>query len=719
MVEPDYGCFGNLEGRGSDAKIGFFKWDLVDNVVHWECSAPKFASEQLIKLGELDRIRESLLKSAGSSPRFQTTFQVELPNGATRELNLFAWVKLNSEGSPAEALCACVDPAFSSAFLLSNSMIEGLVAGVPGFLFRYRLYADGTERFAYMGAQCASLTGIAASVFLEDVGAFWGLIDPSLHETVKQERDRSMRAGTRLTLTLPVEQADRSVRWIHFQAQPRQESDGSVTWDGVAIDATEQKRIETQIESQGLLVRQQLSLIAQKNGELEQRQTELADAYHQMRLLAETDSLTDVSNRHAFKQILANFSAPADATPHLLLVDIDGFRELNNSIGNQNGDEVLKIVARRLNGLTNWGDKVARLSGDLFAIMFGSPGFGSVTDSCERVLQVLGESIELDNLSCQITCSVGAVTLEQLDAVERDTALLQADLALQVAKSSGGDQFVVYAEELGAEFAKRKRIERDLAYALAKNELFLMYQPIIEMETGLLAGFEALCRWEHPERGLISPAEFIPVAERTGLIVPIGEWVLQEAVRQTQQWKLEFGLDKEFVTVNVSAAQLMREDFESKVILALVASGLSASNLKLEVTESLMVTSSATSVSALGRIRQSGVRVALDDFGTGYSSIGALRHLPIDTIKLDRSFVKLVGDLDEDSSIIQAILSIARALKADVVAEGIESAQQAAHLKMLGCEFAQGFFFSKPLSVTDVDRLLASENRIFESARAA
>ncbi|MEQ1934320.1 MAG: EAL domain-containing protein [Fimbriimonadaceae bacterium] len=719
MVKPDNGFSGNWEGGGSDTRIGFFKWDLVNNLVHWECSAPKFASGLLIKDGELDRIRESLLKSAGSSPRIQTTLQVELPNGATRELNLIAWVKLNSDGRPTEALGACVDPASSCAILPSDSMIEGVVASVPGFLFRYRLYADGSEKFSYMGEQCASLTGIAASVFLEDVGAFWSLIDPSLHETVKQERDRSMRAGTRLTLTLPVEQVDRSVRWIHFQAQPRQESDGSVTWDGVAIDATEQKRIETQIESQGLLVRQQLSLIAQKNGELEQRQTELADAYHQMRLLAETDSLTDVSNRHAFKQILANFSAPADAAPHLLLVDIDGFRELNNSIGNQNGDEVLKVVARRLNGLTNWGDKVARLSGDVFAIMFGSPGLGSATDSCERVLQVLGESIELDNLSCQITCSVGAVTLEQLDAVERDTALLQADLALQVAKSSGGDQFVVYAEELGAEFAKRKRIERDLAYALAKNELFLMYQPIIEMETGLLAGFEALCRWKHPERGLISPAEFIPVAERTGLIVPIGEWVLQEAVRQTQQWKLEFGLDKEFVTVNVSAAQLMREDFESKVILALVASGLSASNLKLEVTESLMVTSSATSVSALGRIRQSGVRVALDDFGTGYSSIGALRHLPIDTIKLDRSFVKLVGDLDEDSSIIQAILSIARALKADVVAEGIESAQQAAHLKMLGCEFAQGFFFSKPLSVADVDRLLASKNRIFESARAA
>ncbi len=715
---------------GADHKVGFFEWDLVNNMVHWDHACyhifgidrevdPTVGLRMRVSQPQLDALRATFSNSVSKGQRCQATLEISLSKGSTKSLALFAWIKHSADGRPRHAIGAYIEQELA-LIQEQDPTLREIAQNIPGFLYKFRLHPDGKEEFCYVGEQCEAITGSRPAEVVADPHAFWDLIDATHRESLTRKRDRSMQTGEPLSLIFPIVHRHTSqVRWLQAQSVPHQDHDGSVTWDGLMIDATDQKSMETQMESQGLLVRQQLAEIANKNKELELRQSELANAYQQMRVLAQTDSLTGVSNRHAFQQNLQKLSFFPGARTHLLLVDIDEFRELNNSIGHQNGDEVLKLIARRISSHTGWRDKVARLNGDVFALSISIEESALIEDVCRQLAQSVSEPIQIDSLNCQLTCSIGAALIEKITAVDDDTAMLRADLALQVAKESGRDQIVVYSDELGREFEHRLAIERDLNHALANGEMFLVYQPIVQMETGRLAGFEALCRWEHPERGLVSPADFIPLAERTGLIVPLGQWVMMQATKQVQQWREEFGLSEEFITVNVSGSQLAREDFEGVVYEALDASGMAATHLKLEVTETVMVSSSGTSVSALRRLRERGIRVALDDFGTGFSSIGALQSLPIDTIKLDRSFVKLAGDLNEDSSIIQAILSIAKAMKADVVAEGIESKEQAAHLRMLGCELAQGFFFSRPLSVPQVEALLESKNLEFGQAQAA
>ncbi|MEQ1823280.1 MAG: EAL domain-containing protein [Fimbriimonadaceae bacterium] len=711
------------DARGGTDIVGFFEWDLVGNLLHWDDACyrifevapeiePRVGLRSRVAPDELDRVREIFADSSGTGPRCYTEIEVHDERGETRQLGLLAWIRHANNGSPMSAIGAyiCQEPGSVEV----SAALSEIASQIPGFLYQFRIYADGREEFSYVGEQCLELCGLTRAQITADAKCFWDLAEESHREVVRQSRARSMQTGERIHQTFPIRlTATGEQRWLQLQAIPRADVDGSITWNGVATDATNQKAVESQMESQSLLVRQQLAEINNKNHELEQRQSELATAYQQLRILSQTDPLTGVFNRNAFQLYLSKLSFFPGFGTHLILVDLDSFRELNNSIGHHNGDAVLRCVADRITKGIPSTDRVARLSGDVFALVVSLDRSSTIEGVCQMISQELAAPIIVDQLSIRLTCSIGAAAVEQVTSEEDDTTMLRADMALQVAKANGGNQAVAYNEALGCEFERRLAIERDLNRALPNGELFLMYQPIVDMETGRLAGFEALCRWEHPERGMISPADFIPIAEKTGLIVPLGEWVLRTATKQIQDWRTDFGLTDEFITVNVSGSQLMREDFESIVHDALDTSGLDPKNLKLEVTETLMVTSSQDSVVALSRIRERGVRVALDDFGTGFSSIGALRYLPIDTIKLDRSFVRLAGDLSEDTSIIQAILSIARAMRADVVAEGIESIEQAAHLRMLGCELAQGFYFSRPLSVAQVEKMLADDQFVF------
>jgi len=460
--------------------------------------------------------------------------------------------------------------------------------------------------------------------------------------------------------------------------------------------------------------------LVEKNTQLERRQRELGQAYERMRQLTTCDTLTGLLNRTELHRLLREtVVASRGLEPiQLVVINLDDFKAINDSLGQRHGDTLLQLVGKRIASVAGWRDRLARLHADEFALLVGQPADESIEDIAKKLIACLEEPFLLDGRTHFVTATLGIATCDVHESLTDDDLMRNADIAIRFAKAEGKNTYKFYSNELGEAIARKKQVESDLKLALETGQLFAVYQPIIDLNSGNLAGLEALARWQHPDRGLISPAEFIPVAEECGLIVPLGEWVLKEACRQLKEWNDRFGPNDLYVTVNVSGSQLLRGDFERCVYDALELSGLSAECLKLEVTETLMVTSSTQSVQALQRLREAGVRVALDDFGTGYSSIGALRYLPIDTLKLDRSFSQLAGT-DDDVSIVKAILLIADALNVDIVAEGIESREQMLHLKMLGCELGQGFLFSRPLTVQQIEDLLDAGRPLFELPLAA
>lgn len=460
--------------------------------------------------------------------------------------------------------------------------------------------------------------------------------------------------------------------------------------------------------------------LAEKNIQLEKRQRELGQAYERMRQLTTCDPLTSLLNRTEFQRMMREvvLAARGFEPVQLLIVNLDDFKAVNDSLGQRHGDTLLQQAAKRFSTIVGWRDRLARLNADEFAVLVGQPADRTAAELADALQQSLEEPFTLDGRTHFVTSTIGITVGTISDDLSDEDLLRQADIAVRFAKAEGKNRVKHYTAELGDAVARKKQLEKDLKVALEEGQLFAVYQPIIDLNSGNLTGLEALARWQHPERGLISPADFIPIAEESGLIVPLGEWVLREACRQLKDWTDRFGSNHLYVTVNVSGSQLLRGDFERTVYDALEFSGLNAENLKLEVTETLMVTGSTQSVQALQRLRQAGVRVALDDFGTGYSSIGALRYLPIDTLKLDRSFSQLAGT-DGDVSIVRAILLIAEALDVDIVAEGIESREQMLHLKMLGCEHGQGFLFSRPLTVQQIEDLLYAGRPLFELPAAA
>lgn len=524
---------------------------------------------------------------------------------------------------------------------------------------------------------------------------------------INQQISEAMQEGEILSLDYRVVRADGSIARVLTRGRIQRDDTGKAVRiyggncevDGLAGEAAE---------------------LAEKNNQLEKRQRELGQAYERMRQLTTCDPLTGLLNRTEFQRLLREtvLSARGLEPVQLIVMNLDDFKAINDSLGQRHGDTLLQLVAKRFSSVAGWRDRVARLNADEFALLVGQPADHSVDNIAQSLQYSLQEPFLLDGRTHFMSSTVGIAVSGVNDTFSDEDLLRQADIAVRFAKAEGKNSVKHYSDELGDAVARKKQVEHDLKVALEEGQLFAVYQPIIDLNSGNLAGLEALARWQHPQRGLISPVEFIPVAEESGLIVPLGEWVLKEACQQLKEWTDRFGARDLYVTVNVSGSQLLRGDFERCVYDALEFSGLNAECLKLEVTETLMVTSSSQSVQALQRLREAGVRVALDDFGTGYSSIGALRHLPIDTLKLDRSFSQLAGT-DGDVSIVKAILLIAEALDVDIVAEGIESREQMLHLKMLGCELGQGFLFSRPLTVQQIEDLLDAGRPLFELPIAA
>ena len=422
------------------------------------------------------------------------------------------------------------------------------------------------------------------------------------------------------------------------------------------------------------------------------------------------DSLTGLANRALFLDRVEHAvrrSARSGADVAVLYLDIDGFKTVNDSRGHESGDQVLREIAHRLLSTVRAGDTVARLGGDEFAVLIDQDGpLGN--DACaaaDRILEALKPPMQLDENCVVLSASIG-ITYGDSDATA-SSMLRDADIAMYQSKTNGKSRWTVYDTRMRLAVLQRLELETDLVSALHERQFHLVYQPIIELLTEEIVGFEALLRWQHPTKGLVQPDAFIPIAEDNGTIVPIGRWVLEEACRMGAEFQRLHPRRRLTMAVNLSTRQIATIDIVDHVASALQQSDFPPASLVLEMTESALVEDATTAATRLHQLRALGVRLAIDDFGTGYSSLSYLRQFPIDILKIDRSFINSITDRENIPAIVRGLLDLGKTLELETVAEGIELGVQRDSLREQNCEFGQGFLFARPLSVADCELLLA------------
>jgi len=431
------------------------------------------------------------------------------------------------------------------------------------------------------------------------------------------------------------------------------------------------------------------------------------------------DDLTGLANRALFRDRTDHALArlqDAAARHAVLLLDLDNFKRINDSLGDSAGDQLLVEVADRIRACCRRGDTASRLGGDEFAVLLENiEHTGEAIGVADRIAAALSKPLTVAGRETFVTASIGIAVKD--DIAEADEIIRNADIAMYLAKRRGKAQIEVFQPEMQAAALETLELESDLRRAVEQEQFYLQYQPIVHLEDGRIAGVEALVRWRHPGRGVVPPLEFIGAAERTGLIVPIGRWVLQEACRQGQLWRQAYPDEPPLImNVNLSARQLHHPDLVGTVAAVLDQSGLAPECLTLEITETAMMNDTEATIARLYELTSLGVRLAVDDFGTGYSSLSYLRRFPVAVLKVDKSFVDDVADSTDLAALTEGILSLARALQLDVIAEGIETTEQAEQLRQMKCRLGQGFRFARPADAQDVGRMLARQRSADEPA---
>jgi diguanylate cyclase (GGDEF)-like protein/PAS domain S-box-containing protein len=508
-------------------------------------------------------------------------------------------------------------------------------------------------------------------------GEHWSCIAPvGERDALQAAWDAVVGRKSEFTWEVRVDDGEGGTRWVLCRTAAVSDDGGVSGYVGSLEDVTERKAFEAQLSRMAL-----------------------------------HDPLTGLPNRTLFLDRLGQALDTASREPGyvaVLFLDLDRFKVINDSLGHAVGDRLLVAVAKRLRGVLRRSDTVARLGGDEFTIV--SPRVADEREAmglAERVAAAIEAPFALDGREVFTTVSIG-IALSQ-PGVQPEDMMRDADAAMYRAKDNGKARCELFDEELRSRVLRELDLEADLRHAVNREELRLVYQPMVDLESGMVAGLEALLRWHHPVRGVVAPMEFLPLAEETGLIVPIGEWVIGEACRQARAWWDAAGEAAPPVSVNLSARQLAEPRLRETVEEALRAAGTDPRLLSLEITEAGLMSDADTSAQALRELGELGVGLALDDFGAGATSLGHLRRFPIDTLKIDRAFVAGLGDSPDDLAIAAAIVGVAAALRLRVVAEGVESAGQVTELRRLGCGFAQGFWFAPPQPPETVAELLSRD----------
>ncbi len=550
--------------------------------------------------------------------------------------------------------------------------LQTLLGNLPGMVYRGRDDADWTMDFVSEG--CLELTGYRPEeLTLSRVVSYERITHPEDRATVRAAIERALRTRSRYTLEYRILTRSGEEKWVWENGLGIYEAAGTLeAMEGFIADVTEIRQYRAQLEHQ---------------------------AHH--------DTLTGLANRtllnDRLQQAIAHCHRQGSMLA-LLFIDLDHFKLVNDSVGHTAGDQLLRLAANRLAASVREGDTVARLGGDEFVLLLvDEPNADAVSHAVERVLETMEAPYRIQGKEFRTSCSIG-VSLYPDDGADAETLLKNADAAMYRAKAAGRNAFHFFTAEINAQLSERLALERDLRRALQNDELLLHYQPKVGLADGSLIGAEALVRWNHPEHGLLSPARFIPVAEETGLIVPMGEWILRHACAQAQRWRQD-GLALQVLSVNLSARQLQQRDLAQQVAAVLASSGLPARALDLELTESLMMENVEEFLMRLQALKDLGVQLSVDDFGTGYSSLSYLKRFPVDRLKIDKSFVRDIVTDPGDAAIAQAVIRLGQILGLAVTAEGVETHEQLAFLRRHGCDEAQGYLFSAPLPAHEFEAL--------------
>jgi diguanylate cyclase (GGDEF)-like protein/PAS domain S-box-containing protein len=546
--------------------------------------------------------------------------------------------------------------------------LEFLVNHVPVVVYKAETGKAG--RWWYVSPQIEHLLGYTPEEWLKDPMLWWKRIHPDDRDQVLADEESALTGTTQYRM---VTRDGRTV-WVNDDASViRDEQGAALYWSGVLSDITDQKVLEEQLKHQ---------------------------AFH--------DPLTGLANRalfvdrvkHALERAVRESTRVA-----VLFFDLDDFKTINDSLGHNSGDELLVAVASRLSDCLRPGDTFARFGGDEFAIFLEDTSLSSATSVAYRLIDGLGEPFVLGKREVMVHASIGIEFAEAHETTAGEL-LRNADVAMYVAKGKGKARYELFDPSMHTAALRRLEIKSELKHAIEDNRFVLHYQPIVSLKESSLLGIEALIRWNHPRRGLIAPVEFIPLAEESGLIVPLGRWVLLEACRQARDWPIT---DPEIsLSVNVSPRQFQHPGLVEDVANALWDSGIDPSILTIEITESVLIHDTEAAIEKLGRLKDFGVRIAVDDFGTGFSSLGYLQRFPIDILKIDKSFIEGVGSGTEEEAIAHAIIKLGGSLGLEVVAEGIEELDQVDALQSLRCERGQGFYFSKPVDAATMGKIIAT-----------
>jgi diguanylate cyclase (GGDEF)-like protein/PAS domain S-box-containing protein len=523
---------------------------------------------------------------------------------------------------------------------------------------------------------CAFNFGLRRGEDLSDYDRLIESVHPADRERRSQAIERALAAGEAYEVEYRNIWPDGSIHWIRITGRGVYSEDGTpMRAVGLSLDITDQRRIEE----------------------------ERLRAEAKLLYLAHHDALTGVANRRLLNDRLSQALdlADPDNMAALLCIDLDNFRAANDALGHDTGDGLLRLAADRIGSCLRPTDTVARYVGNKFAVLRGGVTCPSEVDElAHQILQVLSEPTELNGHTVVLGGSIG-IAFAPGDASRPERLLRNADTALYRAKTTSRGSYRHFESEMDMGLQARQALKLSLRDALEKQAFRLFFQPLIELSTGRLVSFEALLRWEHPTRGLLSPAEFIPLAEETGLIVGVGRWALTEACRAALSWPEAIS-----VSVNLSVVQFNIGNLEADVVAALASTGLAANRLELEVTETLLLQDTSTNAATLLSLRRKGVRIVMDDFGTGYSSLSYLRTFAFDKVKIDKSLISGLPDRNGGDAIVQAIIGLCRNLRTETTAEGVETRAQLEFLKAQGCTQAQGYLFSPPVPASALEALL-------------